>query len=193
MSNSIYSLYKTTNLINGKIYIGVHKETEWPNIDDYLGSGFLIIKAIKKHGNENFKRKILCISNNSEYIYYLESQYVTATFINEQNNYNACGGGYGASTHSETTKLKISESHKGKTHSDETKRKVSEARKGKTHSDETKLKIGTKHKGKIVSDETRKKMSAARKGKNGNQHTVETRKKMSDAKKDYWAKKRGEI
>jgi hypothetical protein len=50
-------VYITTNLINGKQYIGDHS-SDMPN-DGYLGSGRLIAKAIKKHGKENFKKEIL--------------------------------------------------------------------------------------------------------------------------------------
>ena len=72
--------------------------------------------------------------------------------------------------HSEETKHKISESHKGlniwskgKCLSDETKRKLSEALKGKHHSEETKHKMSESHKGKHLSDETKRKLSEARK------------------------------
>ena len=51
---NIYTLYKITNLINQKFYIGVHA-TNNPN-DSYMGSGVAITRAIAKHGRENFKK-----------------------------------------------------------------------------------------------------------------------------------------
>ena len=43
-------IYKTTNLINGKIYIG--KDSN--NNEHYIGSGVKLLKAIKKYGRSNF-------------------------------------------------------------------------------------------------------------------------------------------
>lgn len=51
-----YFIYMTTNLVNGKKYIGQHYGEE---NDLYLGSGTLLNRAILKYGKENFKRKIL--------------------------------------------------------------------------------------------------------------------------------------
>lgn len=57
-------IYKTTNLINGKIYVGLHSTD---NIDDgYLGSGWVLKSAIKKYGRENFKREVLLVLSNRE-------------------------------------------------------------------------------------------------------------------------------
>lgn len=50
-------VYLTTNLVNNKIYIGVHSTYDLN--DDYLGSGFALKKAINKYGKEKFKREIL--------------------------------------------------------------------------------------------------------------------------------------
>jgi len=48
-------IYKTTNLINGKFYIG--KDSK--NNPYYLGSGKILKQAIKKYGKRNFKKEIL--------------------------------------------------------------------------------------------------------------------------------------
>lgn len=50
-------LYKTTNLLNGRYYIGMHS-TRTLN-DGYLGSGKRLKAEIKKYGKENFKREVL--------------------------------------------------------------------------------------------------------------------------------------
>ena len=50
-------IYKTTNLINGKIYIGQHKSDVFDN--SYYGSGKLIGRAITKYGKENFSCEII--------------------------------------------------------------------------------------------------------------------------------------
>lgn len=55
-------IYKTTNLVNGKIYIGLDTKLK----DTYLGSGLYIGRAIKKYGRENFKREIIDQADNYE-------------------------------------------------------------------------------------------------------------------------------
>lgn len=51
-------IYKTTNLINGKLYIGKHKATVFEP-DKYKGSGKLLLRAFTKYGKENFKCELL--------------------------------------------------------------------------------------------------------------------------------------
>jgi len=52
-----YLVYKITNLVNGKYYIGQH-QTKNP-YDDYIGSGKLIKRAIKKYGLTCFIKEFL--------------------------------------------------------------------------------------------------------------------------------------
>ena len=48
-------IYKTTNLVNQKYYIGKDQK----NNPEYLGSGLALNRAIKKYGRENFIKEIL--------------------------------------------------------------------------------------------------------------------------------------
>ena len=50
-------VYLTTNLVNGKVYVGQHKFSNYTK--HYLGSGTVFEQALKKYGRKNFKRKIL--------------------------------------------------------------------------------------------------------------------------------------
>ena len=88
-----YTIYKTTNLINNKIYIGKHKTK---NINDlYYGSGILIAEAIEKYGIENFTKEILYIFDNEEEMNQKEAELVTEEFCLREDTYNLCPGGKG--------------------------------------------------------------------------------------------------
>mgnify|MGYP006298970351 CR=1 FL=1 len=88
-----YIVYKTTNLINNKIYIGCHITENLE--DEYLGSGIQISKAIKKYGRDNFKREILFLFSSKEEMLLKESEIVDSDFIKRKDTYNLTIGGYG--------------------------------------------------------------------------------------------------
>lgn len=84
-----YTIYKITNVLDGKFYIGKHKTK---NLDDgYMGSGKLIQRAIKKHGVENFKKEILHIFETEAEMNEAEKRLV----ILSEDSYNLCPGGHG--------------------------------------------------------------------------------------------------
>ena len=68
------------NLINNKIYIGYHATN---NINDkYMGSGNIILDAIKKYGKENFKKEILFIFDTEQEMRDKEKEIVNEEYLN---------------------------------------------------------------------------------------------------------------
>ena len=110
-----YTVYKTTNLINGKIYVGLHITDDLN--DDYLGSGKLIKLAIKKYGRDNFKREYIKVCETPEEMYNLEAEIVNEDFVKQPDTYNMKTGGTGSWYHvnSDKEEHKKSTSKGGKT------------------------------------------------------------------------------
>jgi len=91
--NKYHLIYKTTNLINNKIYIGAHSTN---NINDgYIGSGKRLHAAIERHGVENFKREVLYIFNSPEEMFEKEKEIITEKFVSRPDVYNIVTGGFG--------------------------------------------------------------------------------------------------
>ena len=101
----IYIVYCTTNLINKKIYIGVH-ECLSKDFDGYIGCGVYINKpstyahpkthfqnAVKKYGPKNFKRITIKEFDNAEDAFALEEDLVNEEFLKRKDVYNSCLGG----------------------------------------------------------------------------------------------------
>ena len=88
-----YYLYQITNLINNKIYVGVHKTKSLS--DGYMGSGKIIGNAIVKHGISNFSKDILEFFDTSEAMYAREKEVVTDEFLLREDTYNLRRGGHG--------------------------------------------------------------------------------------------------
>ena len=141
----IWSLYKITNRVNQRFYIGVHKEDNYPKTDNYMGRSVIVDQAIKKYGLENLHREIL-VYGCGKYCYDLERKIVDENFVNHADTYNICGGEKGSSYRSADTKKKISKAMKGKPKSKETRKKIAEAHKGKKASVESKKKMSKAHK-----------------------------------------------
>lgn len=88
-----YTIYKITNKLDGKIYIGKHQTKDLN--DDYMGSGKWLKHAINKYGLENFTKEILFQFDNEAEMNAKEAELVTEEFVKEDTNYNLCLGGQG--------------------------------------------------------------------------------------------------
>jgi group I intron endonuclease len=93
ISKKYHTIYKITNLVNNKIYIGAHS-TNNPN-DSYMGSGTFIRKAIKKYGIENFSKEIISYHSTYKELYDEEQKIVNIEFIQRRDTYNMEIGGSG--------------------------------------------------------------------------------------------------
>lgn len=159
-------LYKTTNLLNGKFYIGIHSTS---NLNDgYLGSGKKLRYSIRKYGKENFKLEILEFFDSRELLVEREKELVNTDLLKEPLCMNLKHGGTGGLTNEEhsqkfhkaggrTVMQLLSKRHLHRLKTDnlyrndwlnKTKNGVIAAGYemgtfcGKTHTDETKRKIG---------------------------------------------------
>lgn len=88
-----YTVYKITNKINNKIYIGCHITTN-PN-DDYIGSGKHLLRAVRKYGGENFAKEILHVFDTADEMFAKESELVNEEFVARKDTYNIKLGGSG--------------------------------------------------------------------------------------------------
>ena len=91
MKKKHYLIYKTTNLINGKIYIGQHQSNDVN--DGYFGSGHFLKSDVKKFGIENFKTEILYDFNTFEEMDNKEREIVNEEFVAKPDTYNLIVGG----------------------------------------------------------------------------------------------------
>ena len=154
-------IYKTTNLVNNKIYIGQHRGAYLD--ENYLGSGKLLAAAINKYGKGSFKCELLELCADKMALDQKEKEYIKK--YNSQNNeigYNISEGGQGGDLGS-VARSHISESLRGIPKSLEHRKKLSEANKGKRLPESQKEKISKGNKGKILSAETKEKMSVSAK------------------------------
>lgn len=88
-------IYKTTNKINGKIYVG-QKKSETFLHEDYLGSGKLLQMAVNKYGKENFFVELIDTAETHEELNTKEVYWINKLHaMNSSVGYNLVPGGTG--------------------------------------------------------------------------------------------------
>lgn len=168
-------IYKITNLIDDKFYIGsaVNLEKRFYmhrnqlNLEKHRNSK--LQRAWAKYGEFNFEFSVLEEVTDVARLIEVEQTWLDETKACEI-GYNICkvaNNRLGVKASPETLK-KMSIAATGYKHTPEAKLKISLAKLGKalpTRSESHRTKISNRHKGKIVSEETKLKLSAARKAR----------------------------
>ena len=170
-------VYKITNLVNGKVYIGASKNIEkrW---SEHRYGRTAIADDLKTFGLESFKFEVLLECPEIMLAQWERDMICLYDSDDPEKGYN--------SPKDRPYNPKVSESHKGK----------SSGMRGKTHSEETKRKISEAHRGRHNiphSEETKRKISEANRGRHNIPHSEEAKRKMSEARRLYWQKKKENI
>lgn len=183
-----WCIYKHTNKINGKVYIGQTCLTleERSNKGKNYKNCTYFYNAIQKYGWDNFEHEILEENLTLKEANNLEEKYISLyDSTNPTKGYNLRSGGQN-STHSDETKEKLkilfsgenNPNWKGATTTEESRKKMSESHKGKKLSESHKNNISKGNIGRKFSKETREKISKAvsgeKNGMYGKHHTEET-------------------
>jgi len=110
------TVYKITNLITGKIYVGqtirsLHIRFNAHCTDKRKDTA--IAQAIRKYGKQNFKIEELATATNAEELNKLETHYIETLNSLSPNGYNLNLGGNKSYVISKETLKKLSDSHKG--------------------------------------------------------------------------------
>jgi hypothetical protein len=159
-------IYKTTNILSGRYYIGMHSTDDLE--DGYLGSGNRLRMSVRKHGKENFKREILEFCENRDELKKRESEIVNLDELAKKECMNLKVGGEGGWSESAKSKfiwlLKNDVNFK-KQHSEKMSKVIKKAYEdgkidkninydwtGKHHTNETKNKISNSKKGSGVGE-----------------------------------------
>ena len=167
----MYVIYKFTNKLNGKSYIGVTNRGFNTRLQEHISASsnpkFKFHQALKKYSIDNFDYEILVddIETKNE-ANRLEIHYVTL-FDSYRNGYNMTQGGGNRAEfkHSDESKAKMSKAHSGKKLSEQQKEKLRLANTGKIISEDVKLKLSLANKGKPFTKDRCKNISNSLIGK----------------------------
>lgn len=181
-------IYKITNLVNGKIYIGKDEGDR----TEYMGSGILIRLAIRKYGLENFRKEIVESVTDRELLKEREIFWIDFyKATNKSIGYNIAKGGHGGDTmthHPDLLEIrkKVSNAMKGRVITDAHRESLRKNH-WSTKDIGIKEKISASLKGKPKSEDHKRKLSEANKRIS---QTLSERAKLVNATRDIkWKEK----
>lgn len=153
-------IYKTTNKVNNKIYVGQKKSDKFLG-ESYLGSGKILTQAVAKYGKDMFKVELLDTADSLEELGEKEKYWIKELRSQDPSiGYNITAGGIHVPIEGEQNGFY------GKHHTEETKQKMREAQKKKPPmSQETRNKIANSNRGSHRTEETKKKMGDQQRGR----------------------------
>ena len=192
----VMGVYKITNTKTNKVYIGSSKNIYKRCYDHkYLlrhnkHHSTHLQESWNKYGEDSFTFEVIEEVQNADDLRIREQHYLDTEkpFLRDRgfNSYPSILGRLGLK-HTEETKRKLREAHKGnrgRAFSEETRRKMSEAQKGKKHSEESKRRMSEAQKGKKHSEETKRKISEALTGCK-NHSAVLNREQVIEIRRSY--------
>ena len=148
-------IYKITNNINGRYYIGARSCDYQIEDDPYFGSGKILNQAVKKYGKQNFTKQILAKFNSRQQAFNAQKEIVNQQFIKLQETYNITVGGNMPPSNkgkhfSQQHKEKLRNSNLGQKRTDQTRLNISLAGIGSTNGFKPGNDYGSSHKGTVV-------------------------------------------
>lgn len=168
----LYIIYLLMNKVNQKVYIGVTSNYKKRMREhSYASNDYLISKAIRKYGWDNFQSSILLETDDRE----AEKRFIKEYESNDPSKgYNLTEGGEGTL---------------GYIPSEETREIMRNKKLGRKLTSEHRQKISQSNKGRVFTEETRKKISIKSKGRQtwlGKNLTDEHKEKLSQLKAKTW-------
>ncbi len=147
-------IYKITNRITNKIYIGKSTDSRNHKKISYYGSGLLINRSIEKYGIDNFDKDIIEECKNNDELCEREKYWIKFYNSTDVNlGYNISAGGDGGDTFSNHPNL------------DEIKEKISSTLKGRVFSDKHRENLRINHHSKLYDGDVYDKISKSLTGK----------------------------
>lgn len=176
------NLYRVTNTVNGKRYIGITRgavSKRWKQHCYYaLDPKALLARAIAKHGANSFCVEVIGTADTWSEICRMEREAIAFEGTMAPAGYNLTSGGYGGVMFDADVSKRSADSRRGRKATDAHRAAISAAHKGRKRDPEVARKCGLAHRGKTISAETRAKMSAALRGR---PHSTEHREKLAMA------------